>query len=386
MKKASIFLLTILLLFSLTTTIYAENSINNWAESDVSEFSVDAEAAILIEAETGTVLYEKNADTSLPPASVTKVMTLLLVCEALNNGKISLEDKVTISQNAASMGGSQVFLEEGEEFSVEDLIKCTVIASANDASVALAEHCYGSESAFVNAMNLKAREMGLKSCAFENTTGLDDTVSYHYMSARDIAEISKELIKNEIIVKYSSLWQDTIRNGEFTLTNTNRLVRYYDGCNGLKTGSTDKAGYCLSATAERGGMQLIAVIMGAETRDKRNSDARALLDFGFANYSLFTREEAIVEYAKLLGAKEAKLPLYQGKFSTVIPKEYAKNVEVKYEIPESLSAPLSKNSVVGKVKYYINEELIGESDIFIKDEVDSLKLRDVFLLIIKNIF
>ena len=386
MRRIIVFLVSILLLFSLTIDVFAESGTKYEAEQASADLSIDAKSAILIEAKTGTVLYEKDADTELPPASVTKTMTLLLVMEAVENGKITLDESVRISAYAASMGGSQVFLEEGESFTVEELIKCAVIASANDASVALAEHSYGSEEAFVNAMNRRARELGLKSCSFENVTGLDDTTSYHYMSARDIAVISRELISNELILKYSSLWQDSIRNGEFTLTNTNRLVRYYDGCNGLKTGSTDKAGFCISATAKRNEMQLIAVIMGSETRDKRNAEARALLDFGFANFALFEKEEGIVEYTTILGAKNNTLALYQKPFSALISKDKQKNIEIKYEIPEVLSAPLEENSIVGKIKYYCAGELIGESDIYVKDKVEKLGLFDIFSIILKKIF
>jgi len=386
MKKACYFLLSILLFFIFTTQTYAKSPSYNEADFKNADLGISANSAILVDAKTGTVLYEKNSDESLPPASVTKVMTLLLITEAIDSGKIALEDLVTISPYAASMGGSQVFLEEGESFTVEELIKCTVIASANDASVALAEHCYGSESAFVNAMNLRAREMGLKGCAFENTTGLDDTTNFHYMSARDIAAISRVLIKNDIILKYSSLWQDSIRDGEFTLTNTNRLVRYYDGCNGLKTGSTEKAGYCISATAERDGMQLIAVIMGAETRDVRNNEARQLLDYGFANYSLFSKDEILIEYAKLIGARDYSIALYQKPISLIIPKEQSNNIEIKYDIPEKLLAPLDENEIVGTVKYYIENNLIGETEIFVKDSADKLRMTDIFELIIKNIF
>ena len=251
---------------------------------------LDCKSAILMDAATGTMLYEQNADEALPPASVTKIMTLLIVMEAIDAGALKLDEQVSVSKNAASMGGSQIFLEEGEMMSVEDMLKSVIISSANDAAVALAEHVSGSEEAFVQKMNSRAAELGMKNTYFENTNGLDDTVTNHLTSARDIALMSRELIKHEKILEYSSIWMDTIRNGEFGLTNTNRLVRFYNGATGLKTGSTSKAKFCVSATAKRNGMHLICVIMGAETRDERNAIATKLLDYGFANYSLYTAQ------------------------------------------------------------------------------------------------
>ena len=248
-------------------------------------FDVNADSAVLMEAETGTILYAKNADQALPPASVTKIMTLLLVMEAIADGKLGWDDMVQTSEYAASMGGSQVFLEPGEEMSVTEMVKCVVVSSANDAAVALAERVAGSEAAFVRRMNERAAELGMKNTVFYNTNGLDDDVDGHVSSARDIAIMSRELItKHPKILEFSSIWMDSIRNGAFGLTNTNRLVRFYRGANGLKTGSTAKAKFCISATAERGGMQLIAVVMAAPSRDERNEIAKKLLDYGFAGW------------------------------------------------------------------------------------------------------
>ena len=301
MKKFISIVLIIVMLSLMSITTFAENETKSKAEKDSFYSSANIDLGVqvgsvyLCEASTGKVLYAENEFKEASPASVTKIMTLLLVCEAIADGRINLGDRVIVSARAASMGGSQVFLEEGEAISVEDLIKSAVIASGNDAAVALAEHCYGSESAFVSRMNKRATELGLKNTNFENTTGLDDTTVNHFTCAADIARMSMELIKHSFILDYASIWQDTIRNGEFTLTNTNRLVRYYEGCNGLKTGSTDKAGYCVSATAKRGSVQLVAVVMGARTRDERNEAARTLLDFGFANYSLYERSSEFIE-------------------------------------------------------------------------------------------
>ena len=346
---------------------------------------IDADAAVLMDASTGTLLFSKNASEALPPASVTKIMTLLLVAEALDNSYISLEDQVTVSENAASMGGSQIFLKEGETFTVDELLKSTVIASANDAAVALAELICGSEKAFVDKMNEKAKALGMNNTHFENATGLDDSVVNHKISAFDIALMSKELIKHDEITRYSNIWQDSIRNGEFILTNTNRLVRFYDGCTGLKTGSTDKAGFCVSATAKRGDMHLIAVIMGAETRDERNNAARALLDYGFANFALYSEAEKDLEDVPVRYGMCDQVTLYSDGFSKILGKNYRKEVEKIYNIPENLEAPLKEGDVVGEIVYKIGDETIGKSSIRIKSDVDRIGLSEILWRILKTI-
>ena len=387
MKKIiSLILLISILLISGLPSI-AENGEKSRAENIISsnlDLGNDAFSVFLCEAKTGKVLYSNNEFEKASPASVTKVMTLLLVMEALDKGKFSLDEKVSISARAASMGGSQVFLEEGEKISVEELIKSAVIASGNDASVALAELTAGSEGAFVKLMNQRANELGLKKTNFENSTGLDDTTTNHYTCAADIAKMSRELIKHELIRQYSSLWQDTIRNGEFTLTNTNRLVRYYEGCNGLKTGSTDKAGYCISATAKRGNMQLIAVVMGAESRDERNSIARELLDYGFANYGLYECPESYVGDAKVLGGTSDKITLYSLPFTSVIDKTALNNVELIYEIPETVIAPIEKGQTVGRVVYKLAGEQIGYSDIVAGEAVARIKYGEIIIRMLKR--
>lgn len=391
MKKTISILLIFVLSALFVMPIFAVNESKNGAEYDgfYSEADLDLEmelgGAYLCEATTGKVLYAQNEFKAASPASVTKVMTLLLVMEALDAGKFKLTDKVTVSARAASMGGSQVFLEEGERITVEELIKATVIASGNDASVALAELTAGSEGAFVKLMNSRAAELGLKNSSFENVTGLDDTTTNHYSCAADIALMSRELIKHELILEYSSIWQDTIRDGEFTLTNTNRLVRYYDGCNGLKTGSTDKAGYCVSATAKRGNMQLIAVVMGAETKDQRNLAARTLLDYGFANYALYESGERFIENAKVIGGITDNVPLYSTGFSCVVDKASVSKIELIYDIPECISAPISKGDEVGSVVYKIGGEQIGKSNIYAGEDVNKITLADIYQRILKRI-
>ncbi|MBO5945943.1 MAG: D-alanyl-D-alanine carboxypeptidase, partial [Clostridia bacterium] len=338
----------------------------------------------LMDSATGTVLYSKNESDEASPASVTKIMTLLLVMEALRDGVVSLEDNVFVSSNAASMGGSQVFLEEGERISLEDLIKCTVIASGNDSAVALAEHIAGSENAFVQKMNERASSLGLKNTRFENVTGLDDTTTDHVSSAYDIAIMSKELISHELITKYSSMWQDSIRDGEFVLTNTNRLVRYYDGCNGLKTGSTDKAGFCVSVSAKRGELELIAVVMGAPTRDIRNNIARELLDYGFSSYAVYAEEEKMLEYVDVLGSHVTEAPVYSDGFVALVNKADLKKINRVYTIPENICAPLESGARIGQVEYKVGDKTIGVSDIFIKNELSRIDYFDIFIKMLKN--
>ena len=391
MKKIISLILVIVIIMSVGIISFAEKERKTEAElvrtnnSSVFELNFDLTAAYLCEASTGKVLYATNEFKAASIASVTKVMTLLLVCEALDAGKFSLSDQVRISAYAASMGGSQVFLEEGEKISVEDLIKSAVIASGNDASVALAELCAGSESAFVKMMNRRASELGLKNSNFENTTGLDDSTTNHYSCAADIATVSRELIKHSIILEYSSIWQDSIRNGEFTLTNTNRLVRYYDGCNGLKTGSTDKAGYCVSATAKRGNMQLVAVILGARTRDERNAAARELLDYGFANFALYERSEEYIENVQVAKGTIDSAELYSSPFKTVIDKTKQGSVELEYDIPECIVAPIKGGETIGSVIYRIDGEQIGTAQIYIKRDVEKIGFCQLYIRIIKRI-
>ena len=373
--------------FASDDTDNMDNTTNNEAEMDSTSgenLEIKAKSAVLMEAETGAILYAKNASEPLAPASVTKIMTLLLVAEAIDSGAVKLTDTVTVSANATSKGGSQIFMKEGEQFTVEELLKSTVIASANDAAVALAEHLAGTETEFVSRMNKRAGELGMKSSVFENCTGLDDTVTNHKTSAYDIALMSRELILHDEILKYSNVWQDSIRDGEFVLTNTNRLVRYYQGCTGLKTGSTDKAGFCVSATAKRDGMHLIAVIMGSETRDERNEAARALLDFGFASYTLYEQEEAPLERIPVYKGQLSAVTSYSQRFICLVNKADMNKVEKKYTLPEHLEGEHKSGEAIGQVTYYIDGKEIGVCDVIIKDDIDMLTFFDVFLRILKG--
>lgn len=376
MKRLSV-LLTIAILLGSVFGV-CSNAVEFTAESD-------AKSLILIEAETGKVLYEKDADLTLPPASVTKVMTMLLVMEAIDSGLISYDDMVTVSENAASMGGSQVFMQAGEQFSVHEMLKCVVVSSANDACVALAEYIAGSEEAFVEKMNARAAELGMTHTFFENTNGLDDTTVNHMTTARDIATMSAELItKHPKILEYSSIWMDSIRNGEFGLTNTNRLIRFYNGANGLKTGSTARAKFCISASAKRGDMQLICVVMAAETRDSRNEIAKKLFDYGFANYTYENFPAQELEEMRVLGGKSATVPLSYEGYDFVTDKVNAGKTECKITLPESVKAPVKAGDEIGKVVYELNGEVVAERPITAAADVERVGFYDVLYRMFKS--
>lgn len=379
-----VFMSIVLLLCTGARSFAADEDLGAMKDDGVSAMSADkfkARSIVLMEATTGEVLLANNESGAYSPASVTKIMTLLLVAESIDEGSVLPTDTVTVSSYAASMGGSQVFLEEGETFSVEELVKCTVIASANDAAVALAEFVAGSESEFVEKMNRRASELGLRNTNFENVTGLDDDTVNHVTSAFDIAVMSKELIKHDIIMKYSSLWQDSIRDGAFTLTNTNRLVRYYNGCNGLKTGSTDKAGSCISVTAKRGNMTLIAVVMGADSSNARNEIAKEMLDFGFANYSLFKcDEENLGRIPVKFGIKDS-VEIYSDGFSHILKKNDINSVERIVSVPESVSAPISDDTSIGKIEYILSGKKLGESKIYVSENIEKITFWKLYIRI-----
>lgn len=346
-------------------------------------FDVEARSAVLMDAGTGEILYAKNAEEELPPASVTKIMTLLLVMEAIDDGKLSLDDTLSVSDYAASMGGSQVYLEPGEQMSVEDLLKSVVVSSANDAAVVLAEAVAGSEEAFVSRMNERAGELGMEHTSFENVTGLDDDTTHHLISAEDIAIMSRELLTHETILRYTSIWMDTIRDGAFGLSNTNRLIRFYNGATGLKTGSTSKAKFCISATAKRGDLHLIAVIMGAPTRDIRNEMAKKLLDWGFANFAVYKNPAASVGTVKVLGGVRDACPVEYGDFSCLTQKGGEKDIAYEIVLPESLSAPVHRGDAVGRILYRKGDEVIGEDEIIASADVDKIGFADLFVRLLE---
>ena len=370
-----------LAVFTVCTILLSAFYIPTFAEQSTASLTLNCKSAVLMEANTGTVLYASNEDQPLPPASVTKVMTLLLVMEAIERGQIKYTDMVSASEHACSMGGSQIYLEVGEQMSVEDLLKSVVIASANDAAVALAEQVAGTEEAFVEQMNARAKELGMNDTVFENTNGLDDTTDTHLTSAKDIAIMSRELIKYPKITEYSRIWMDTIRNGEFGLTNTNRLIRFYEGATGLKTGSTAKAGFCITATAKRGDMTLIAVIMGADTRDSRNAAAVSLLNYGFSNYSIYKHQYRDLADIKVLKGMEDSCSLVAEEFVTVIPKKKSANVKTSVSVQPNITAPFSIESEVGEVIYTLDGEELGRAKILTEHGVEKINLWRIFVRI-----
>ena len=347
------------------------------------DLGLNAKSAILMEEATGNILYESNPDERLPIASVTKVMTMLLIMEAVDSGKISLDDMVTVSENAMSYGGSTMFLETGEQLTVNDMLKGIAVASANDGCVAMAEHLAGSESAFVDMMNEKAKELGMENTHFMNTNGLDE--DDHYSSARDVAIMSRELMKHETIFNYTSIWMDTLRGGKFQLANTNKLIRFYDGANGLKTGSTSKALCCLSAAAKRNDMQLIAVVLGAPTSAERFASAKSLLDYGFANYAVNTQITAGDEVQKIAVEKgvDKEVGVVAGdSCSTLVKKGQEDNITKEIKIDETTTAPIEAGQKIGTMTISRDGEVIADIDLNASSAVEKKGIG----LIIKDFF
>ena len=347
------------------------------------DLGLNAKSAILMEEATGNILYESNPDERLPIASVTKVMTMLLIMEAVDSGKISLDDMVTVSENAMSYGGSTMFLETGEQLTVNDMLKGIAVASANDGCVAMAEHLAGSESAFVDMMNEKAKGLGMENTHFMNTNGLDE--DDHYSSARDVAIMSRELMKHETIFNYTSIWMDTLRGGKFQLANTNKLIRFYDGANGLKTGSTSKALCCLSAAAKRNDMQLIAVVLGAPTSAERFASAKSLLDYGFANYAVNTQITAGDEVQKIAVEKgvDKEVGVVAGdSCSTLVKKGQEDNITKEIKIDETITAPIEAGQKIGTMTISRDGEVIADIDLNALSAVEKKGIG----LIIKDFF
>lgn len=348
---------------------------------------VECGSALLMEKETGTVLFEQNAHDKLEPASVTKVMTLLLIMEALDSGRIRLEDMVTVSAYAAGMGGSQVYLKEGEQMRVDDMLKAVAVVSGNDAAVALAEHLAGSEAGFVELMNQRAKELGMEDSCFVNCTGLP--AAGHLTSAYDIALMSRALILNHPdIRKYTTIWMDSIRDGSFQLANTNKLVRFYEGATGLKTGSTDSALYCLSATAEREGMELIAVVMKGATSEKRFESAKAMLNFGFANYTIMDvyPNEALPPIDVLLGETAQVQPKLSRSSRILVDKADLNSVTTQLRLVENVEAPVEAGQKLGEMVVTVNEIEKEIIPIIASDCVDRLTAPGIFLRFLHQLF
>ena len=350
---------------------------------------VKAKSALLMDTATGTVLYESNAHTPLAPASVTKVMTMLLIMEAIDEGRIGWDDTVTASEEAAAKGGSQVYLKVGETMSVADMVKSIAVSSANDCACAMAEHIAGSESTFVDMMNLRAQQLGMEDTNFVNCTGLDDApeAANHLTSAYDIAIMSRELLKNHPdIKKYTTIWMDTVRGGTFGLSNTNKLVRFYPGATGLKTGFTSGAGYCLSASAERDGMELVAVVMGSETSKDRFAACKTLLDYGFANFA--TVEPELPEDLQVpvtLGKQEFVKAVPAENTPLLVDKSQRSSVTTEYTIEESVDAPVSTGQRLGTVTVKVGEQVISQIPLVAENTVEKRTWGDLVLEFFKAI-
>lgn len=374
MKKIIIFLLTFTLCFLSTPIVFAEET--NKEES----LELSANSAILMCMDTGDIIYERNAYEHCSPASVTKVMSILLVLEAIDSGKIALTDEVYASETAVSMGGSQIWLEVGEAMTVDELLKAVVVASANDACVALGEFVAGSYTGFIKMMNDRAAELGLENSNFENSTGLDDTVANHYSCAYDIAVIATEVMKHELVRDYTGIWLDYLRNGETELNNTNKLVNTYNGITGLKTGTTSNAGFCLCATAERDGMNLVAVVLGSDTSEDRFNGATNLLDFGFANYELIAPEidETKITNVKIKGGKEKSLKPSFNASEQILVAKGSGEISYEYNINDEMTAPISKNDNLGAITVYSGEEIIKTINLKSDKDIETVNFSDIF--------
>lgn len=402
MKKIIAFMLSVCMLFGMTVS--AKESVTVSSECDISDIDVPldsttvnaaigqtldikAKSVVLMEPNTGKVLYESNSDKKLPPASITKIMSLLLVMEAIDRGDISLETVVTASEHACSMGGSQIWLEPGETMTVNDLLKAAVIASANDACVALGETVAGSEEGFVALMNERANELGMTNTHFVNCTGLD--AEEHLTTAYDVALMSSALIKHDLIKDYSTVWMETLRDGKSELVNTNKLVRFYEGTTGLKTGTTSTAKYCLSATAERNGLELVAVVMAGESSNDRFNGAKKLLDYGFANYNYSSIEAGIEENTELevLKGTEKTVEIQpQGTLNVLLPKSASGKIERKTVLSENVTAPVKKGDILGTVTVTLDGEQLGEIPLVANEDVGRLTLGVTFAMILKGLF
>lgn len=374
-------IISVLLIISMATPAFAIEPVADGA------IEISAPSAILIEKTSGELIYEKNAHERLAPASVTKVMTMLLVMEEIEAGRLSYDDMVICSAHAASMGGSQIWLEEGEQMRLCDMLKAVAVVSANDCAVALAEHISGSEAAFVARMNERAAELGMVDTSFVDCTGLTDDDN-HYTSAFDIAVASRMLIRHEGIKEFTTIWMDTLRDGASALTNTNKLIRFFDGATGLKTGFTRKAMYCLSATAERDGTEYIAVVMHAETSDERFESAKTLLNYAFANYTVcpLRSSEALPPVIVELGEAGSVQPVYEGSEGILLEKRSIGEVRYEVQLPESVKAPIAKGESLGEMIVYSGESELARVPLVADTGVDKLSLFKVYGNLLLRLF
>ncbi|MCQ2441356.1 MAG: D-alanyl-D-alanine carboxypeptidase [Clostridia bacterium] len=403
-KKAVSILLCLVLFLTFGFNVTANEAVTVSSECDISDINIPidttvtdakigqtldikAKSSILMEPYTGQILYESNADEVLPPASITKIMSLLLVMEAIDRKDLSLDSVISASEHACSMGGSQIWLEPNESMTVDDLLKAAFIASANDATVALGEAVAGSEEGFVAMMNEKAQSLGMTNTKFINCTGLD--AEGHVTTAHDVAIMSCELIKHQLVKNYSTVWMDSLRDGKSELVNTNKLVRFYKGTTGLKTGTTSGAGYCLSATAQRNGMELVAVIMGGDTSNDRFNGAKKLLDYGFANYSFSVikpelKKNTTVKVEK--GTEKSVKVTAKDNINILLKKSDSAKITQKVNLKDKVTAPVKKGNKLGSVDVYVGDEQIGSVDITAKSDIKRMNFAVALSLIIKGLF
>lgn len=351
-------------------------------------FDLKAKSAVLLDAASGNVLVEKNSHEKLPIASVTKIMSMLLVMEAVDSGKLKFEDMVQVSEHSYAMGGSQVYLKPGEQFTVTDMLKAVAVHSANDATVALAEKIAGSEDAFVNAMNEKARELGMKDTNFLDCTGLTD--EGHYSSAYDVALMSRELIvKHPKILEFTSIWHDTFRDGKFSLDNTNKLIRFYNGANGLKTGFTTKSGYCLSASAKRNNLQLISVVLGEADTNTRFGESRKLLDYGFANYEvtqISNKGEVVGPVSVKKGLKQSVNAIIENDVKLLLNKGEKGKITKDVKLEENVTAPVEQGQKIGEIIYKIGDKEIGKVNLVSDSKAEKASFLRLFFRMVMGWF
>ena len=388
MKRLAAFFLAVIML---VLTVYADDTpqkieVLPTVTISGADLGINARSCLLMEEKTGEIMYAQNEHDKCSPASLSKIMTMLLAFEAIESGKISLADKVTCSKAVASKPGSRVFLSENEEITVDELFKCIAVASGNDAACAMAEHIAGSESAFVELMNKRAKELDMNDTEFQNCTGLDEEEGTENTStAYDISIMARELMKHEKVFDYTTIWTDSIRNGEFQLANTNKLVRYYSGTTGLKTGSTDKAKYCICATAKRDGMHLLAIVMGAQSTSARTDEAKKLLDYGFANFACVLLKKAPnTGKVPVLKGKEDFVNSQMTQDDTTLLIGKSEKGEVKYETElfENITAPVEKGQKIGIIKYYVAGREVAQYPLCAERDVE----RVTFLFNLKNVF
>lgn len=374
MKKAIIFILSFSLFLLMPVRVFAQDEIK-------------VKSSILMCMDTKEVIVEENSYEHLSPASVTKIMSLLVILDAIESGKITVDDMVSASENAVSKGGSQIWLEVGEQMSVNDLLKAVIIASANDACTALGEYVAGSDSTFVDMMNDKVLELGLSNSHFENCTGLDDEITNHYSCAYDLAVIASEVMKHDIVTNYSTIWLDSLRNGETELNNTNKLVNTYNGITGLKTGTTSKAGFCLCATATRDGMSLVSVVLGADNSNDRFEKSTQLLDYGFANYKLETIniDESQIKPVKIKnGISKKIMPKITSEAKILLPKN-ASTFEYEYKLTDEVKAPIKTGDELGEIIVKCDNKTVNSIKLVADYDVEKISFSYIFTYILKNI-